>query len=383
MLTEKKLFKYLFLIFFAVLTGYTFLARASFYDEEGLPHRGNSFLSLRVMGENLAGDYALFRLLEQKTPAREAYTPEKISTFLYKKAHVDGSFSSFASPMKAFIVVPLLNVPYDAFCETWIFLGLLLFGIALYTLLPLKITIPLMFAFPALFLSFISGGWGIFAAAIVIFALTLPEEYPKLAGFLGALSVAEPIVFLFICAVFFVRRQRKAAFFCAGTGILIFLISLNRYGGSAFSSALITAWQTLSENPRRLMSFASVLACSKMPLAVALIFQAALTIGVVYYGVRLFLKPECPQTVQDAYFCAALCLLSPFATLGDYGMLYAGIAFLLRDSMQRGWLKGDFLFLFAAFSSIYVEAFFSAVAGASIQLFLSMVLLRIAYRRSY
>lgn len=111
--TEKKVFQYVFLILFAAMTGYTFLLRAAFYNEEGLPRQPGI---LRVMGENLAGDYALFRLLENKTPPQEAYQSEKISDFLYKTAHVNDHFVSFASPMKSFVFVPWLSAAYGGFC---------------------------------------------------------------------------------------------------------------------------------------------------------------------------------------------------------------------------------------------------------------------------
>lgn len=381
MQTEKKFFQYFFLVFFALLTGYSFLVRVSFYDEEGMSRVQRN--DLEIIGENLAGDYALFRLLEQKVPAQEAYQSEKISSFLRKTVHVNERFHSFASPMKSFVFVPFLQLSYNDFFGTWIFLGILFFGMALYTLLPLKETLPLMFAFPAAFLSFATGGWGVFAAAAVILALTLTEDYPKWAGFFAALCIVEPIVFIIIAAVFLCRRQKKAAVFCIGMGTALVLLSWIRYQPAAFKEALSRAWTVLSETPCRFVSFASVLSCNGMSLTGALILQALLVVAVVYAGVRLFLKHSCPQAVQDAYLCAAICLASPFTSLGDYGLLYAGIAFLLRDSEARGFLKGDYGFLLIAFASIYLEPFFFVATGGSIQIFLSIVLLWISYRRSY
>ena len=381
MYIEKKFFQYFVLIFFAVVTAYSILVRASLYDEEGLSRLQN--VPFRIMGENLAGDYGLFRLLEQKVPSQEAYQSEKISAFLNKNVHVDGTFFSFASPMKAFVFVPLLNAPYNSFFDAWLFLELFLFGAALYTLFALKKTLFLMFALPAVFLSFITGSWGVFIASAVIFALTLTEDYPKLAGFFGTLCIIEPIAFIFIAAVFLFRRQKEAATFCIGFGLLIVLFTLFRYDTAVFKYAIDSAWRTLTEKPCVFASFSTALNCGGMPLPLALVLHALLIAGIVFFGVKLFLRPSCPQAVQDAYLCAALCLISPFSFLGDYGLLYAGIAFLLRDSELRGRLKGDGLFLLAAFSSIYLEAFFMPLAGVSIQMFLSIVLLDISYRRSF
>ncbi|MBR4127602.1 MAG: DUF2029 domain-containing protein [Alphaproteobacteria bacterium] len=356
------------------------MVRASFYDEEGLPRFQQT--SLRVMGENLAADYALFRLLESKTKPSEAYQSEKISSFLHKTIHADGRFYSYASPMKAFISVPFLYLPYNSFCETWIFWGLFLSGISLYTLLPLKVSLLLIFAFPAVFLSFISGGWGVFLASAVVLSLTLSEAYPKSAGFFAALCMVEPIAFILLTATFFFRRQFKAALTAVCSGIAFIGAGWARYGLEAFEEAFKSAWQVFSETPCLLSSFSSALMCSGLPLALSVVLQTALVFAVVYFGIRVFHNTACSQSVQDAYLCAALCLISPFTSLGDYGLLYAGVAFLMRDQEARGVLKGEVPFLLTAFLSIYLESFWIRLSGASLQLFLAVVLLWISYRRS-
>ena len=225
-----------------------------------------------------------------------------------------------------------------------------------------------MFAFPAAFLSFATGGWGIFAAAAAILALTLTEDYPKWAGFFAALCIVEPIIFIFIAAVFLCRRQKKAAVFGIGIGIGLLILSWTRYESASFKAALSSAWTLLSEMPCRFSSFASALSCSGMPLTGALILQALLIVAVIYFGLRLFLNPSCPQAVQDAYLCAAMCLASPFASLGDYGLLYAGIAFLIRDTEGRGFLKGDFCFLLIAFLILLISSSPASTSHFSISL---------------
>ncbi len=377
---EKKLYQYLFLVFFAFLTGYTFLIRASFYDEDGFPRQNQG--AFRVIGENLAGDYAFFRLLERKTDPSKAVQPDEISAFLKKTTQIDGRFHSFASPMKAFLSVPFLPLPYDAFRETWTFWGLVLFGFALYSLFPLKKTLLLMFAFPAAFLSFATGEWGVLVASGVILALTLTEDYPKAAAFFAALCVIEPVAFVAILAVFIARRHTKTALYGSVSGLLIVWLAWMRYGTEAFKQAFLSAWNVLSAQPCLLASFSSTLVCNGVALSVALTAQFFLVTAIIFAGVKLFRKASCPQAVQDAYVCAALCLISPFSGLGDYGMLYAGIAFLLRDMDVRGFLKGETSFLFVAFFSIYLEKFWMGLTGSSIQMWLAVALLMIACRRS-
>lgn len=378
--TEKKFFQYMFLILFAAMTGYTFLLRAAFYNEEGLPRRPGV---LRVMGENLAGDYALFRLLENKTPPQEAYQSEKISGFLYKTAHINGHFVSFASPMKSFALVPWLSAAYDGFCETWIFWGIFLFGIALYSLFPVTKALPLMFALPAGFLSFITGGWGIYAAAGVILALSLAEKHPKWAGFFGALCVIEPVTFILVAAALIVRRQTKAAVFCVAGALAVVFFSAERYGADAFGAALSAAVKVLQDRPCLFSSLFALLSCGGVSFAAAVVLQTLLTVAVLYGAVRLMRQQFCPPAVQNAYLCAAGCLISPFFGLADFGLLYAGVAFLIKDSEQRGFLRGDFWLFTAAFASIYFENFFLQQTGTPFQPVLAVWLLLTAYRRRY
>lgn len=378
---EKKLFQYLFLILFAAMTAYTFLLRATFYNEEGFPHVKGSVL--RIMGENLAGDYALFRLLENKTPPEEAYQSKNISDFLYKTAHVDGHFSSFASPMKSFVFVPWLSVAYDVFCETWIFWGIFLFGVALYSMFALPKALLLMFALPAAFLSFATGGWGVYAAAGTMLALVLADDYPKLSGFLAALCLVEPLVFLLIALALILRQQRKAAFYSLGFGTLLIVCSVMRYGADAFKSAWLSAVKILADRPCSFSSLYGILSCEGASPFFAIAIQSLIGIVVLCGAVKLLLKPSCPQAVQDAYLCAAGCLISPFFCLADFGLLYAGVAFLLKDSEQRGYLKGDGLFFIAAFCSVYVETLLSEYTAAPFQFFLAVWLLFVSYRRRY
>ena len=379
MLNKKGFFRYFLLIFFAVLTGYTFLIRASFYNDEGEGVRPG----VRIISEKLAGDYALFRLLEQGVSPREAYQPENISSFLHKTLHIKGDFFSYASAVKSFLVVPSLQNPYLIFSEVWFFWGLFLFGAALYTFLPLKMALLLMFALPAPFLCFATGGWGLLMAAGIILALTLPEGYPKAAGFFGALCLIEPLSFFAVLAVFLIRRQKKTALVCSAVAGILLFFSLQRYGITAFTEAFKAAFAHLKNYPADMMSLTSLLYRSGLPLFFALTVQMAVAGIIIYFSYALLLKSSCPQAVQDAYLCAALCLISPFASLGDYGLLYAGAAFLIRDMDARGALKGDHAFLLLAFSSIYLELFCVSLTGASIHFWLAVGLLLISYRRSY
>lgn len=378
---SKKSYKYLFLILFACLTSYTFLLRAAFYDESGTPK--GQYVTLRVIGENLAGDYGAFRLLEDGRPPAEAYNPQIVSKYLRQSARVTAFFSPIASPMKSFILVPWLSLPYDAFFETWIFWGLFLFGTALYALFGLADALLLMFALPAAYLSFVGGGWGVYAAAAVILALSYARARPKLAGFFGALCIAEPIVFCAVLTAFIVQKRRKAAVVCLAGGVAIVLLAWGRYGPSAFSESFAATFRLLSDKPQAFVSWFAIFRESGFGNVTAAAFQFLAIVAVCFGGVQIFKRENCPLAVQNAYICTGVCVASPIMTLSDYGLLYAGVAFLLYDVYGRGFIRFDRILFTAAFVSVFFEAAFLNYFGASFQPVLAAVMLGESVRRSY
>lgn len=381
MSTEKKVFQYLVLIVFAALTGYTFLLRATLYNEEGLPKEQVPVFA-RVISENLAGDYALFRMLERGDSPQKAYDSGEQSAFVAKAVHAGGDFASFAAPTKSFIFVPWISMPYGMFAETWIFWGVFFFGVALYSLFPLGQALLLMFALPAAYMSFSSGSWGLLMGAAVILSLVLAENRPKLSGFFTGLTMAEPLIFTIVFGLLIVRRQKKAAAVAGVFGLVILAASVWRYGGNAFAAALNAAWAQTAALPCGFLSVFSMSLCDGLPVWGAAFLQAAMVAGIIFYGARLFRRPLCPPEIQNAYAVAGAVLIMPFTQVGDYALLYAAFAFLLKDAENRGFLRGDIFWFVILFMSVFIDAYFLPAAGFSVQLFLAAVILYLSFRRS-
>ena len=70
-------------------------------------------------------------------------------------------------------------------------------------------------------------------------------------------------------------------------------------------------------------------------------------------------------------------------TLSDYGLLYAGVAFLLYDVCRRGFIRGDKIVFTAAFASVFLEAACLNYLGVSFLPVLAAVMLGETARRSY
>lgn len=379
--TEKKIWHYLFLIVIALATGYTFLLRSACYDESGKPK--TTEFSMRIVGENLAGDYALFRLLEEGKTPREAYQRENISAFVADRMKVDNRFVSFANPVKAFLSVPFLPLPYTAFFDTFLLWGMFAFGAALYAMFPLRQSLLLIFALPVVFLNFILGGWGVYMTAFALLALALADEYPKRAGVFCALCLMEPVVFAGILAAYVLRKQKTAAVSAVCFAAVLTVCATARYGADAFAAAFGSAVRALRERPCSFSSVAGILMCDHTPAGWAVAVQTAIAAGALYATYRLLVSDKCAPAVQDACLCGALCFVSPFFILSDYALFYAGIAFLIKDSLRRGLLKGDGGLLIAAFASIYLESIVAPHIGAPFQTIPAAWLVFAAYRRRF
>ncbi len=379
--TEKRIWHYLFLIVIALTTGYTFLLRSAGYDESGKPKTAE--IPMRIIGENMAGDYALFRLMEEGTKPQEAYRRENVSAFVADRMKVDGRFVSFANPVKAFLAVPFLTLPYSAFFDTFLLWGMFAFGAALYAMFPLRQSLLLMFAFPVAFLNFTLGGWGVFVTAFALLALALADEFPKRAGMFCALCLMEPIVFAGVLAAYVLRKQKKAAVSAVCFAAFLTLCALARYGAGAFGTAFGAAMRALTERPCSFSSVAGILMCGGMSAGAAVAVQTVIAVGVLCAACRLLVNGKCAPAVQDACLCGALCFVSPFFYLSDYALLYAGIAFLIKDSLHRGLLKGDGWLLAAAFASIYLEGIVAPRVGAPFQMILAAWLVFAAFRRRF
>lgn len=380
MTTEKRIVQIIALLVVGVMTVYTLLLRSAMYNEDGFVRTDNA--ALRIVGEDAAGDYALFRLLE--SAPEKAYDFAAQTAYIHEKTQTTGKFAAFASPVKAFIAVPFLPLPYTGYFDTVFFWGFFLFGVALYALFPLRLAVPLLAAFPAAFLNFAFGGFGLYAAACAVLSLTLADECPKRAGFFGGLLAAEPLTFVLLLFALAVEKQKKAFAVAALFGGFLLVAAGMRYGFGAYAAAFSAAFQALQAVPCRFLSLAGVVLCSGASPFAAWIFQAAVCVWVALTGYRLFFKsPLASRAVKNAFVCAAAVLISPFATAGDGALLSAAVAFLLFDSERRGYLKADLPLFVLAFGAIFFDGMLAAAVGMSAQTAIAVLLPLACRRRAY
>ena len=378
MSTEKRVIQGLLLLLFGWCALYATALHSSAYDSKGVPR--NQEDSFRIVGEDLAGDYAAFRLLEEKSD--RAYDPERQSAYIAEQTGVKRFFSSVGSPVASFLFVPFLQMSYPQFYESLLQSGIFFFSVAMYSIFPLIGAILLTAALPAIYLNASFGTFGLFVASSAVLLFALAENRPKTAGLLGAVTTFCPVLFLSAAAVLFFRRRKKALFSLLTTGGLLLFAACSRYGVAVFGDVLKNASLTLKEIPCRFQSVVGLSACSGGNFAFSVVFQAIIAALVIYGAVVLFRRRIVSEDVQNAYVCAAFLFVTPFAEFGDYALFAAAAAFLLRDCEKRGYGKPEVLFFLLTGAGILLNPVAGTLTGAPLFFFLNGAALLICMRRS-
>lgn len=376
---EKKILFRLLLFLFAALMLYTVLVRTASYGMNSLPRVPG--LSFRIVGENLGGDYALLHLLE-RGKAAAAYDTAEQTRLMAETAGTKGRFFSFSAPSLPLMLVPMMPLSYEDVFSTWLMWGIFLFSAALYTLFPLRRTLFLLFAMPAVLFAVSDGGWGLYLAALFIFALRFGRTHPVFAGLSAGLTAASPAAFAVLAAALFGKKRFKAALIAVCFGAFILAGAGLRYGFSSYAEAFSAGVGALKSVPCAFISAAAAFLCAGFSFPAAAAAQAVVSAAALCFGVRLFRRPLCPPSVLNAYVCAGTTVLVPAWGLGNFGLMYAAVAFLLFDSERRGFLREDRFWIGLAFVTPFLETFTLASIGAPLCLIVSCGLLRVCWNRS-
>lgn len=381
---EKLLLKYFFALLLAFAMFYTVLTRSSFYDEDGLPSVKAHVGTLRIAGENVAGDYALLKLSESGKTSAEFYDPSVQTAFLRDRLGTDGAFRSFSAPTMPLVLVPLSELPYGEFYSMWLTWGLFLFSAALLSLFPFFQALLLSFAFPALFYAFSFGGGGLFYGAALIFILKSAERFPKASGIIGGLIFVAPFYGAVVLCALFSEKRKKAAVIASVFGAFILFSAAFRYGAGAFADAWAAAVAALDALPCSFASFRAGAACAGMSVFAAWGAQLLIALYCAAVGKAVLKSPTATKNVRNAFVCAVAILITPFFSAGEYGVLCAAAAFLICDVRERG-SSGIFekLVLCAVFLAPYADPFFAASLRFPVVALTGLGVLAVCRKRSY
>ncbi len=262
-------------------------------------------------------------------------------------------------PTYLFVTYFLGFMPYLVAFAAWILATLLLYGTAVYTILPRRAAViaamtPFCVAVNADF-----GHNAFITAALVGFSLAFLERRPRLSGiFLGLLSYKPHIGVLFPLALLASRNWRALASATVVTVILGIAASFafGFEGWASFFHTLLDRQSTLSPDaavPLALHSVFGLLRWAETSGGVSwgghLIVAAivALTVWVVWA------KPI-PFSLKAAVLCIGSVMVPPYILFYDLCILSIAVAFLVRDAMSRGFLPGERTVILICYAALFL-----------------------------
>jgi hypothetical protein len=262
-------------------------------------------------------------------------------------------------PTSLFVTYSLGWMPYLVAFAIWNVATLLLYLLAVYTIIPrwaavVAATAPFYVAVNADF-----GHNGFLTSALVGFAIVALERNPWPSGiFLGLLTYKPQFGVLFPIALFAARNWRAIGSATAAS------VAFGVLAGAAFGfqrwlsffEALLNRHVTLSpdaEVPLALHSVFGLLRWAETSAPIAwgghLIVAAivALTVWLVWA------KPI-PFSLKAAVLCIGSAMVSPYILFYDLCILSIAVAFLVRDGLSRGFLAGERTVILVCFAALFL-----------------------------
>jgi Glycosyltransferase family 87 len=284
-------------------------------------------------------------------------------------------------PTFLFFTAPLGRLSYPGALAAWDLATLALYLAAVSAILPRRTAlIAAMTPFWVL-ASLAFGHNGLLTAGLMGLVLVSIERRPWLAALcLGLLSYKPQFGILFPLALVASRNWRLLAG-SAVAGIVFGLAAAFAFGWQgwpAFTSALLSRHSIadpsgqaalIIETPFGLLHMLGAHGALAWAVQLAVAAVAAAAVWLVWRGSR-------PFNLKAAALCAGALLATPYALIYDLPILTIGAAFLVKDGLDRGFLRGERTTLLIC----WAVAFIAPLPSGSI---FALALLFLATRRVY
>jgi arabinofuranan 3-O-arabinosyltransferase len=295
-------------------------------------------------------------------------------------------------PIFSLFLVPLAMLPFVPAFLIWEFVTLIGCIAVVYCIVRRQEAIALMLATPFTFCNFLIGQDGFLTGSLIGASLLLLERQPVLAGvFIGCLAYKPHFGILFPIALVAARQWRAFASAAATVAFLVvasavafgvdgwvkFPLVLLSEGSETISADADSRWGFLLQT---VYGLARVLHAG-VPLAWFL--QGATTVAV---GLIVWMMWRSPvrYSLKAATLSAAALMASPYAFVYDMAAIAIPIAFLGRDQIRHGLLRGEQTTLLAVFviSLAEIPSAGRLHVGAVILVALLCLILRRALRQT-
>jgi len=342
---------------YAAIFLYLYMAGIWLLDSKGVPVYQDFTNMLAAGSEALQGQAASVYDLIGHTRAQEALVGTG-----------NARFAVWPYPPTYFLILaPLAILPYVAAFATWIVVTLLGYIVIVYLIVRQRSAIALALAAPFTVWNILAGQNGFLTASLLGASLLALKGRPVLAGvFIGCLTYKPQWGILLPVALVAAKQWRTLAS-AVGTTALLVSASIAAFGIAPWEGfpreLLAQAGINLSANPDILtlrfdpkaqwqyhQSIFGLIRALGDGVSLAWLAQglAITSMGVV---VSLVWRSPVRYTLKAATLSAASLVATPYAFGYDMAAIAIPVAFLARDQMQCGLLRGEQTLLLTVFGA--------------------------------
>lgn len=294
----------------------------------------------------------------------------------------DALIAWFYPPHALFVVAPLGLLPFLPAWIAWMAATLSAFALSLRAVVG-RLGVALAVGLPATLACALVGQNGFLTAALMAGTLVLLDRRPWVAGLLLGLLTYKPHFGPLFPLVLLATGRWTPALVAGATTLALAAAAEAAFPGAWAAFLQGAQEQTLAMvgggawDWRKMQSAYGIVHALGGPRWLALLAQAAVALTVAWLVLRLWRRPATPA-LRAAALAAGALLVPPYVFIYDAPVATVAIAFLLRDAMDRGFLRGErwLLVLVAAAPMVQFLTLFMALPVAA------ALLLGMAVRRA-
>jgi hypothetical protein len=357
----------------------------------GLGLLASSHNGLDRWGKPLGSDFIVFWSASHTAlhgVAADAYDVAKLTVAQHAAIPASSrAYAWFYPPTYYLLILPLGLLPYAA--SFALFTGATLAGFLALLRRELKrpAALPLLLAFPGLFINLLQGQNGFLTAALAAAPLALLGRRPVCAGVLiGLLAIKPHLAVLFPVALLAGGYWRAALAAAASAGLFaaVSVAVVSPAAAHAFVNSLALARAALEQGALPLHKMPTMFALARLPgfgIGAAYAAQAVLAVCATAAVAVIWRRPVRFRLKAAALMSATL-LISPY--LFDYDLVWLAfpLAWTALDALEHGWLRWEREVLAAAWLAPLVAPVVATATALQAGPLVTAALLLVIVRRA-
>jgi arabinofuranan 3-O-arabinosyltransferase len=243
---------------------------------------------------------------------------------------------------------PIGLMPYSIAFVVWMSATLLIYLAAVYTIIPRPAAVIAALAPFPVFANVLMGHNGFLTAGIMGLALVSVQRRPWLSGILIGLMTYKPQLGILFPIALIASRNWRTLFAAFAATLIFAAVATIAFGDQTwlgFIHALADRASALSDSPKHAFSWAmvsvfGVLRTRGVAAPMSWTVQIAVSLAVSMTVYALWARPF-PYSLKAAALAIGSLLASPHAHGYDACILTIGVAFLIKDGLDRGFLRAE------------------------------------------